>query len=322
MKQRVHSLAWKCLFLVTIILCAYSPGFSQEEEKNTTEFGFTTGPIVALTDLGGHAGNGSTFIKDYNFNTTKLFFGAYFTVYPAPWLGFRFSGNYGNVEAFDAAIKQKGGDEDTRYRRNLDFRSVILEGTAMAEIYPTVFLEDDPEDVAGRLRPYGLLGLGFFHFNPQGSLADQNGNTYWVNLRPLHTEGEGWIAGRKEYSLTQLNIPIGVGIKYFLSDNVNIGFEIIYRKLFTDYLDDVSTTYIDPKLFYQHLSPAQAAIAVAISNKSANGYNTPGYQPGDKRGNSNNNDAYFTMGIKLGIRLSGGRSERWRNSTHCPLLRF
>jgi len=115
---------------------------------------------------------------------------------------------------------------------------------------------------------------------------------------------------------------MGAGIKYFLSENVNIGFEIIYRKLFTDYLDDVSTTYINPQLFYQHLSPAQAAIAVAVSNKAADGYNTPSYEPGDKRGNSNNNDAYFTMGLKLGIRLGGGRSERWRNSTHCPLLRF
>jgi len=322
MKQRVHSVLWKCLFLVIITLCAYFPSFSQEDEKTTTEFGFTTGPIVALTDLGGHEGKGTTFIKDYNFNTTKLFFGAYLAVYPAPWLGFRFSANYGNVDAFDADIKEKGGDEDSRYNRNLDFRSVILEGTAMAEVYPTVFLEDDPDDVAGRLRPYGVIGLGFFHFNPQGSLTDQNGDTYWVDLRPLHTEGEGWIAGRKEYSLTQLNIPMGAGIKYFLSENVNLSFEIIYRKLFTDYLDDVSTTYINPQLFQQHLSAAQAAVAIAVSNKSADGYATPSYQPGDKRGTSTNNDAYFTMGLKLGIRLGGGRSERWRNSTHCPLLRF
>src|ERR1700722_4906302 len=173
MKQRVHSLSWKCLSVLAITLSLSSPSFSQEAEKSITEMGFTVGPIVALTDLGGHAGKGTTFIKDYNFNTTKLFFGAYFTAYPAPWLGFRFSGNYGNVEAFDADIKEKGGDEDSRFNRNLDFRSVILEGSAMAEVYPTVFLEDDPEDVTGRLRPYGLLGLGFYHFNPQGSLTDQ-----------------------------------------------------------------------------------------------------------------------------------------------------
>jgi hypothetical protein len=324
MKQRVHSLSWKCLSLLAFTLCLYSTSFSQEEEKNTTEMGFTVGPMVALTDLGGHAGKGTTFIKDYNFNTTKLAFGAFLTVYPEPWLGFRFSANFGTVEAFDADIKQKGGDEDTRFMRNLDFKTNIIEGTAMAEFYPTVFLEEDPEDVTGRLRPYGVLGLGFYHFNPQGSLTDRNGNTYWVALQPLHTEGEGWAEypGRKEYSLTQLNIPMGAGIKYYFSDNVNLSFEIIHRKLFTDYLDDVSTTYVDPTLFATHLSPTLAAEALAISNKSAQGYNTPSYEKGDKRGTATNNDAYFTAGFKLGIRIGGGSAQRWRNSTHCPLLRF
>ena len=313
---------WKCVCVLAITLCLWSSSFAQEEERNTTEFGFTTGPIVALTDLGGHAGKGTTFIKDYNFNTTKLAFGAYLTVYPTPWLGFRFSANYGNVQAFDADITKKGGDEDSRFDRNLDFRSVILEGTVMAEFYPTVFFEEDPEEVQGRLRPYGVLGLGAYHFNPQGSLSDGRGNTNWYDLRPLHTEGEGWIAGRKEYSLTQLNIPMGAGIKYYFSEDVNLSVELIYRKLFTDYLDDASATYIDPTLFAQHLPASQAAIAEAISNKAANGYNTPSYRAGDKRGTSTNNDAYFTFGFKLGIRLSGGQKERWNNSTHCPLLRF
>lgn len=322
MKQPLHSLFWKCLCVLAITLCCVSQSFAQEEERNITEFGFTTGPIVALTDLGGHAGRGTTFIKDYNFNTTKLMFGAFFSVYPAPWLGFRLSANYGNVQAYDADIKEKGGDEDSRFNRNLDFRSVILEGTAMVEVYPTVFLEDDPEDVQGRLRPYGVIGLGAFHFNPQGSLSDGRGNTTWYDLRPLHTEGEGWIPGKKEYSLTQLNIPMGAGIKYFFSEDVNVSVELIYRKLFTDYLDDASGTYINPALFGQHLPAAQAAIAEQISNKAASGYSTPSYTPGDKRGTATNNDAYFTFGIKLGIRLTGGQRERWYNSTHCPLLRF
>ena len=201
MKQCLHSLSWKCLFVLAFTLCLYSTSFSQDEAKNFTEFGFTTGPIVALTDLGGHAGKGTTFIKDYKFQNTQLAFGAFLAVYPTPWLGFRFSANYGNVASCDCDIKEKGGDENTRFARNLDFRSMILEGTAMVEFYPTVFLEDDPEDVAGRLRPYGVLGLGLYHFNPQGSLQ-VGGNTEWYDLRPLHTEGEGWIAGSKEYSLT------------------------------------------------------------------------------------------------------------------------
>jgi hypothetical protein len=322
MKQRLHSLLWKCLFVSAITLCICCPSFAQEDARNTTEFGFTTGPMACLTDIGGHRGTGTTFIKDYNMKETKLQFGAYFAAYPAPWLGFRFSANYGNVTAFDADITKKGGDEVSRFNRNLDFRSAILEGTVMAEFYPTTFFEEDPEDVQGRLRPYGLIGLGVFHFNPQGSLSDGRGNTNWYDLRPLHTEGEGWVAGSKEYSLTQLNIPMGAGIKYYLSEDVNISVELVYRKLFTDYLDDVHGQYIDPNLFYSHLSAQQADLAVKLSNKAASGYNTPSYKPGDKRGNPGNNDAYFTFGFKLGIRLTGGNKERWFNSTHCPLLRF
>ena len=129
---------------------------------NTTEAGITVGPMVFLGDLGGHAGKGTTFIKDYNMNTTKIAIGAYVTAYPAQWLGFRFSLNYGKIQGDDANISSHGGWEETRKARNLDFRSTILEGTVMAEFYPTVFLEDESDDVTGRLRPYGVLGLGAF----------------------------------------------------------------------------------------------------------------------------------------------------------------
>jgi hypothetical protein len=194
----------------------------------------------------------------------------------------------------------------------------------MAEFYPTVFLEEDPEDVTARLRPYGVIGLGAFHFNPQGSFKNAYGEEVWVNLKPLHTEGEGFpeYPDRKNYSLTQLNIPIGVGVKYFFSENVNISFEIIHRKTFTDYIDDVSTRFVDPALFNKYLSPSDATLAKAISNKSLNGYATASYGVNDKRGNPKQNDAYFTAGFKIGFRIGGGSEQRWRNSTHCPLLRF
>jgi hypothetical protein len=325
MKQCLHSLSWKCLFILASTLILHQSSYCQEEPRNTTELGFTIGPMAYLGDLGGHLGKGTTFLKDYNMNTTKMSAGVFGSVYPIQWLGFRGSLNFGSVEGSDANIKPKGGDEDTRFLRNLDFRSNIIEGTVMAEFYPTVFLEDDPEDVTGRLRPYGVIGLGVFHFNPQGTYTDPaTQDTYWVDLRPLHTEGEGFpdYPDRKEYSLTQLNIPIGVGIKYFLSENLNISFEIVHRKLFTDYLDDVSTKYINPADFYKYLSPQQAAIAVAVSNKSPEGYNTPGYGPGNKRGDPTQNDAYFTAQFKIAFTIKGRTSDRWRNSTHCPLLRF
>jgi len=312
------------LFLLVVTLSLHPLCFSQESEKNTTEGGFTIGPMVFLGDLGGHFGKGTGFLKDYNMGTTKLSIGAFVTAFPAQWLGFRFSLNYGRIEGDDGLIKGKGGDEESRLARNLNFRSTIWEGTVMAEFYPTVFLEDDPEDVTARLRPYGVLGLGLFHFNPEASYNDPNGTQYWTSLKALHTEGEGFAEypTRKNYSLMQMNIPMGAGIKYFFSENLNISFEVIHRKTFTDYIDDVSTTYVDPTLFSKYLTPSQAALAVKLSNKSVNGYNTPSYKKGNKRGDPHQNDAYFTAGFKVAFRIGGSTSERWRNSTHCPLLRF
>jgi hypothetical protein len=323
MKQSLHSLLWKCFFLLTLLFALNLTSFGQLSSGTNFEGGITVGPMGFLGDLGGNVGRGTSFVKDYNFKTTKLSGGAYIAAYPAEWLGLRFAINFGGIEGNDAYTNTKGGEEVSRKNRNLDFRSNILEAFVAGEIYPTVFLENDPTDVQGRLRPYGLIGIGVFHFNPQGTYNNPvTHQAEWVDLRPLHTEGEGFpeYPDRKEYALTQLNIPMGVGVKYYFSNNVNVSFEIVHRKTFTDYLDDVSTTFVDPSVFSAHLTPAQAAIASAMSNKSPLRDQHVGYDPGSKRGDPTQNDAYFTMGFKLGIRLNTGNE--WRNSTRCPILRF
>jgi hypothetical protein len=59
----------------------------------------------------------------------------------------------------------------------------------------------------------------------------------------LSTEGQGIYPDKKPYSLWQPTIPFGGGVKFAITENLRIGFEIGLRKLFTDYLDDVSTSY-------------------------------------------------------------------------------
>ena len=326
MKQYLHSCLRKCFFLLLVALVSYTPSFSQLSAGNYFEAGFTAGPMVFMGDLGGHFGRGTSFIKDYNMKATKLSFGAFLAAHPSELIGFRLAINYGQIEGDDSYITPKGGYETARHDRNLDFRSNIAEAFLGIEVYPTVLLEDDPTSVFGRLRPYGLIGVGVFHFNPQGTYVDPNtGAETWVYLKPLHTEGQGFpeYPTRKDYALTQLNIPMGVGVKYFLSENVNISFEIVHRKTFTDYIDDVSTTFIDPSLFSKYLSPSQAMIAASIYNKSPlRDDSRPGYSygPGGQRGEVAHKDAYFTAAFKIGFRLATDR--QWRNSTHCPLLRF
>ena len=319
MKRALHSRVSKAVLSTLVLLTGYYAGFSEYSEQTSYfEAGITVGPSNFLGDLGGNTGKGTTFLKDNNFPLTKLMFGAYIAYHPSEWLGFRLAANIGTLEGDDAIIKGKGGWEEARKRRNSNFKSKLSEVILLAEVYPTVFLESEPAEVFHKIRPYGVVGVGAFHFDPMGT-DPQTGN--WVRLQPLHTEGQGFpeYPDRKEYKLTQMNIPLGFGVKYFLSDNVNLSLEILHRKTFTDYIDDVSTDYIDPSLFYQHMSAPQAALAERMANKSGYLVGNTAYTPGMKRGTPINNDAYYSICFKLGIRLGDSGGGRWRNSTRCPV---
>jgi len=314
MKQILHSVG-RCslLLLVSAVTCISSFG-QYTESSSVFEAGISVGPTNLLSDLGGNAGRGTKFIKDNNFPATKLIVGAYLTYQPNEWLGFRLALNRGTLTGDDALIKGKGGLEEARKNRNSDVRSRITEGMLLAEFYPTVFLEGDPTDVVGRLRPYAVAGIGYFHFRPQGTDPLTN---EWVDLQPLHTEGQGFseYPGRKEYKLTAFQYTLGAGAKYFFSEKVNLSLELLHRTTNTDYLDDVSTTYIAPGTFYAHMSAAQAALAARMANKS--GIVFGAYKPGDKRGTATNNDAFFSVNVKLGFRLGRGGNDY--SSTRCPV---
>lgn len=320
MKQKLHSFVWKCLSATLLILGTCLSSYSQYGESTSFfELGITAGPSNFLGDLGGKYGKGTTFLKDNNIQMTKLMIGGYLSYHPNEWLGFRLAGNIGSIEGDDAIIKGKGGLEESRRKRNSNFKSKIQEVLLMAEVYPTVFFEYEPSDIYHKLRPYGVIGVGAFHFNPMGT--DPATGEY-VALKPLRTEGQGFAEypDRKEYKLTQVNIPLGVGVKYFASESVSLSLEVIHRKTFTDYIDDVSQNYIDPTYFYNYMSPAQAALAERVANKSDLGVaGFGGFGPGQKRGTPTNNDAYFSVGFKLGFRLGTDSDKRWRNSTRCPV---
>jgi hypothetical protein len=283
---------------------------------DNAEAGITAGPSNFLGDLGGNAGKGTTFLKDNNFSMTKLKIGAHLTFNPNPLIGVRIALNQGKLEGDDAVIKPKGSYEEARLNRNLRFRSTLWEGIAVAEIFPTVLFEKDPYDVYHKVRPYGLIGVGAFHFNPQG-IDPLTGD--WVNLKQLSTEGQGFseYPDRKPYNLTQLCIPMGLGVKYYVNDNFAMGLEVLYRKTFTDYIDDVSTNYINPALFDQQFgaNSPKAELAKRMADQRINIY------PGDnKRGTPTNNDAYYTIGLKASFRLKS--VDPWANSTRCPTVRF
>ncbi len=290
----------------------FQSAFSQFSFKyGILETGFTLSPSNLLGDLGGNAGKGGTLLKDNNLSNTKLFVGGHLSIFPTEWYALRFAVNCGTIAGDDALIKGKGGEEEARLARNLNFKSTIYEALAAVEFYPTVFLENDETDHLHKIRPYLIAGAGVFHFNPLGH--DQVTGE-WVNLKQLHTEGEGFAeySGRKDYKLTQLNIPLCIGIKYFLSETISVSGEMLLRKTFTDYLDDVSTTYIDKDLFYKHLPLERAIVAVRMYDKSASSANR---NAGEIRGKSSNMDSYYSAGLKISFQLGGGSDLKYMR---CP----
>jgi hypothetical protein len=100
--------------------------------------------------------------------------------------------------------------------------------------------------------------------------------------------------------LKQFNFPVGAGIKYELSPLVNVRAELIYRILTTDYLDDCSTTYIDPSYYALNgFTGVKLSNALSLNDRQIN--KVAG--AGGKRGSPTQNDGYFSFNIKIGLVL-------------------
>ncbi|HLG38107.1 MAG TPA: hypothetical protein VI461_00515 [Chitinophagaceae bacterium] len=310
-------------FIVLSLLLTFS--FQSHSQSITTnngkfEIGLGFGPMFFLGDLGGSKGVGKRFIKDLDFPLTNISKNLYAVYYPSEWLGFRIAINHGLLEGDDAQAPNKGGAEVDRLERNLSFKTSVLEGYLAAEIYPTYFFEQY-DGLKGKFRPYGLAGIGIMKYNPKAELDGQ-----WVALKPLRLEGQGMAEypDRKEYSLVQKEIPIGIGFKYYLTEGMYVGLEVLHRQLFTDYIDDVSTGYIDRDLFDVYLTPTDAAKAKRLYYRGTY-QGSPGQQqrPDEvmtyQRGDPTENDAFFSTIFRFGWRLGGEHSGELRK-LRCPVF--
>ena len=214
--------------------------------------------------------------------------------------------NYATVSGAD----KNSGNSDI-INRNLDFQSDIYEFGLIGEFN---ILGYEPYNYVSVFSPYVFGGIALFQFNPQGDL---NGQLF--DLQPLGTEGQGLQAfsERSSYKLSQFAIPFGIGVKYALTESLNIGFEIGGRKLFTDYLDDVSLTYPGSSAF---ILQEGKELSAQLSDKSLN---TVGDIAGQARGDTKANDWYFITGITISYNfmdngLIGGRGKAKKSKTGCP----
>ena len=264
------------------------------------EAGISIGLMNCLTDLGGHKGNGKKFIKDVNWKTSKACVGLFLTATHHEIIGLRIESNWGEVSGADSVLKNDQSPASLRYYRNLHFRSKLAELSALSEFHPIFLFQTS----IPRLSPYLLLGVGYFKFQPEARI-----NGSWVRLHNLHTEGQGFkeYPDRTDYKLQQVNIPVGLGLKYDLTGKIVMRLDFVYRILTTDYLDDVSQGYIDPSLFYKYFPTAKAELAQKLADRSIE--LDPSHQTivDAIRGNPDNKDAYFSINLKISIVLNRRR---------------
>jgi hypothetical protein len=172
----------------------------------------------------------------------------------------------------------------------LSFESRLHEVAAGVEFHFTPFKFGSSRYPA---TAYFIAQMGVFYMNPT---TMYNGEQ--IALQTMATEGQGTSIGtRKPYSLYQVCIPLGMGLKCSLGKMATLNVDMAIRKTFTDYLDDVgSDFYVDPEVLEDEVSET----AAALSNRSIDG-NSYG-----KRGTSSTKDWYVYTGATITFRLGKG----------------
>ena len=175
-------------------------------------------------------------------------------------------------------------------KKKLHFRSPVYELSGQLEFN---FLPYQPGNPLYTWTPFLYTGFSLFHFNPQG----ENKDGEWINLQELGTEGQSTTSfpDRKKYSLIQFAIPMGGGAKIAINESFNIILEYGIRKTFTDYIDDVSTTF--PGSGLNDMSNA----AIEMSDPSGD------HLKDNQRGDDTKKDWYTFTGITLSFKLNNNK---------------
>ncbi len=237
------------------------------------------------------------------FKDIRLAYGVFGRYTPGSKISLRFAYERANLAADDnnsviPAIKNRG----YIFKTKLNEFSFLLEWN--------VFTLGRTNGV--KFTPYLFAGGAYYTFNPQGKLDND-----WIDLQPLGTEGQGLSGYTAPYDLAQFAIPAGGGFKLDLDKNVVLGFEFGGRKLFTDYLDDVTS---NGPISYFDVRDGNGEVAAHFSYPAAKGDEDLSYRRGGKY-----NDWYFIGNVTLSVRIGdrsgifgGGRGQ----GIGCPGAQF
>lgn len=290
------------------------------KSRSYTSFGVSINALNYFGDLAPKSGALST-----DLSLTKPGFGLAVSRKFSNHLFIRGSFIYGRIQADDFSADPYDADARFRYVRNQHFINDIKELALVASF--DLFANSGGYMNRPDFTPYVFAGLAVFHHNPKAMVPQtfwNDGTTLpnageWVALQPLGTEGQ-YVneSGVNPYKRLQLAVPFGLGIKYKVSPVIDLAFELGYRHLFFDYIDDVGGEYADLSLLEGNLARAMSfrgkeetavvsgsprdfeAINGATSPDSYNGYEVfAGYgAAGDQRGGTGN-DTYIATSIRV-----------------------
>lgn len=284
----------KKLFLLHTAVLIFAAGSIQAQYQSTVqegEFGVSVGAAHYFGDLNTRA----------RVNRPKPALGIFFRKQFGNYTGLRVAAHYAQLGYSDIYNTKN----DFMLRRNLSFNTNIWELSLQGDFNFFKFVPGDP---AYRFTPYITLGAGIFSYDPYAYIKGEK-----VFLRPLGTEGQGYqqYPDRKPYGSMAFCIPFGIGVKYNVTDNMNLGFEVVYRFTNTDYLDDVSKTYVDPAIFPKNPVDGTPLLAEKLqdrSNETGNG-EPIGFVNGTarQRGYPKQKDQYIMAEVTLSFNLTSYR---------------
>ena len=272
------------VLIVAIFLCNLR-SHAQEPIVQEGEFGIGIGAAHYFGDLNTRA----------RLNRPKIAAGIFFRKNFGNYISARVVANFAQLGYSDIYNTHN----EFMHERNLSFNTNVWELSLRGDFNFFRFLPGDPDF---NFTPYVSLGVGVFSYDPYAYLQGQK---YY--LRPLGTEGQGssFYPDRKPYSSMALSIPIGVGIKYAINSRYNIGFEVTHRFTSTDYIDDVSKTYVDPALYSQIFPPLPGGVTNPAQLLADRSYElgTPIGIKGRQRGIETNKDQFVTALIYFTFNL-------------------
>lgn len=240
---------------------------------------------------------------DYNYHAVA---GVVYKYFVSPRLGVRFGLAYTKLSAADSLSQVT-----IKRARNLNFSSDLIEFHAGAEFN---FLPVDVNRM--KVSPYIFGGVALFYSNPY--TTDLNNDK--VFLRAMSTEGQGLpqYPDRKEYNLVNVAFPFGGGLKFFVGKTLMITTELGFRYCATDYLDDVSKSYVNLDTLAAMRGKLAADLAFRGDEIAAWDGKYPDYRY--QRGDSKNYDWYWFGGINVAIYFDAFGNLRNYWQTNCPYI--